>query len=156
MLDSFPGDLSSCEALFESKSLEEVRQKAAEGQWEKSRLTQGREVEEYLEDKYLKTLFGNKKGIKFEEIQKARVVVFKYICLGIVHSKKKPKNYTCAINFVSNYTAAFKEVVLQYPELLLKNTALIGICKEEMEGNTSIPSRDKEEVLTALNDIIRK
>jgi hypothetical protein len=108
-----------------------------------------------LEEDYLKTLFG-KKTPSFEDLQGARIVIFKYICQGILQAERKNRDHCCAVNFVIHFPLHFKEVAVRYPHLLLGNIPLISMCSEELECSSNLPFKDKADAVVALNGLIKK
>lgn len=127
-------DLEKMEVKIGSDELEKVKKKAVGDTMAKIRIAIGKEVTEYLEEKYLKEYIGNNPLSK--ELDAARMVIFKYICKSI-HAQTKvldDKLMTCAKEFAAKYPALIETIAQNHPELFASKAIAESI--DQVKNNT--------------------
>jgi len=126
-----------------------IHKKSAEGCWSKGTFTKGKNISEFLEEGYIKTLLG--KSTSSHDIEDARVVIFKHICLGAKEAKTFELKLKCVNNFSSSYPELFTKIATKHPELfastsiasesisnnLLKNQVIAVLVKQEQSTSSS-------------------
>lgn len=146
-------DLSQIEKIFSKKDIKTIKDKAAAGHWDKSFLRFGMEVEEFTEESYIKNCFKKQfnKTARDAEVADARILIFKYICIGIMNGEDGNK-YNCAEKFTLTFPELIIRIAIENKKFFLDDS-ITQACIIAINNAPDIDDALKQEVLTALQDI---
>jgi hypothetical protein len=148
-------DLKLVADLFDTKTLQKVKEQASKGLWKKTMQRPGKEkeCEEYFEEKYLTEclkaahLKNAKVAVNKETILAARIVLFKTMSEAILWSKKPLEAFKCADEFGKAYPELTKQIAREYPEYFL-DIAIAEHCIKDNknlldEVKTKLPAKSR-------------
>ena len=135
-LDSLSDNISRVEYKIPAEVKNQVKTNSAEGLWTKedfislSWITSSRSTQELLSDKYLRS---SVKDIADEDLNYARIALFKHICLGI--HQRNNKNMKCAKEFTNSYPELIQIINEEFPDYFDDDEEIADTCAAISKAN---------------------
>jgi hypothetical protein len=119
--------------LFSDAEKAGIKSKVGEGKWQKDLLSSGMEVEEYLEEKWIKDKVRKMHSVEAtpQDILHVRVEILMLICDGVLSSPKHV--YLCLEKFILSYPKEFLYALKHFPGYLQKGS-LREFCIELLQS----------------------
>ena len=104
-------------------TVSKLEKKAGEGLWEATWMKEGKECEQFFEEKHVKRYIAESQPgvvVSNEQIAAMRMVLFRHMCEGI--QKDKEQSLVCVKRFAAKYAGLVKKIAKDYPTYFVSQT----------------------------------